>query len=73
MSRNNQPSRPRKTTIPPLTRVVGHDVTPWFQAVFLGTGSEAGIEPQDLAIVTAHHDGGPALRSDGPQLRPGTV
>ena len=25
-------------------RVVGHDVTPWFQAIFLGTGSEAGIE-----------------------------
>ncbi len=32
-------------------RVVGHDVTPWFQAVFLGTGSEAGIE-EGMSVVT---------------------
>ncbi|MBE0603162.1 MAG: rod shape-determining protein MreC [Deltaproteobacteria bacterium] len=32
-------------------RVVGHDVTPWFQAVFLGTGTEAGIE-QGMSVVT---------------------
>ena len=32
-------------------RVVGHDVTPWFQAIFLGTGSEAGIE-EGMSVVT---------------------
>jgi rod shape-determining protein MreC len=32
-------------------RVVGHDVSPWFQAIFLGTGSEAGVEP-GMAVVT---------------------
>ncbi len=32
-------------------RVVGHDVSPWFQAIFLGTGSEAGIEP-GMSVVT---------------------
>jgi rod shape-determining protein MreC len=32
-------------------RVVGHDVSPWFQAVFLGAGSEAGVEP-GMSVVT---------------------
>ncbi len=32
-------------------RVVGHDIAPWFQAVFLGSGSEAGIEP-GMSVVT---------------------
>ena len=32
-------------------RVVGHDVTPWFDAIFLGTGSEAGIE-QGMSVAT---------------------
>jgi rod shape-determining protein MreC len=32
-------------------RVVGHDVAPWFQAIFLGTGSEAGIE-EGMSVVT---------------------
>jgi rod shape-determining protein MreC len=32
-------------------RVVGHDVSPWFRAIFLGTGSEAGIEP-GMSVVT---------------------
>ena len=32
-------------------RVVGHDVTPWFQAIFLGTGSEAGIE-RGMSVAT---------------------
>ncbi|MEW6721184.1 MAG: rod shape-determining protein MreC [Thermodesulfobacteriota bacterium] len=32
-------------------RVVGHDVTPWFQAIFLGSGSEAGIE-RGMSVVT---------------------
>lgn len=32
-------------------RIVGHDVTPWFQAIFLGTGSEAGIE-RGMSVVT---------------------
>ena len=32
-------------------RVVGHDVSPWFQAIFLGTGSEAGVEP-GMSVVT---------------------
>lgn len=32
-------------------RVVGHDVTPWFQAIFLGTGSEAGID-RGMSVVT---------------------
>ena len=34
-------------------RVVGHDVTPWFQAIFLGTGSEAGIE-QGMSVATPY-------------------
>ena len=34
-------------------RVVGHDVTPWFQAIFLGTGSEAGIE-RGMSVATPH-------------------
>ncbi|MBI5905103.1 MAG: rod shape-determining protein MreC [Deltaproteobacteria bacterium] len=34
-------------------RVVGHDVSPWFQAVFLGSGSEAGVEP-GMSVVTPH-------------------
>ena len=34
-------------------RVVGHDVTPWFQAIFLGTGSEAGIE-RGMPVATPH-------------------
>jgi rod shape-determining protein MreC len=32
-------------------RVVGHDISPWFQAIFLGTGSEAGVEP-GMSVVT---------------------
>ncbi|MBE0607102.1 MAG: rod shape-determining protein MreC [Deltaproteobacteria bacterium] len=32
-------------------RVVGHDVSPWFRAIFLGTGSEAGIE-YGMSVVT---------------------
>src|SRR5512141_716686 len=32
-------------------RVVGHDVTPWFRAIFLGSGSEAGVEI-GLSVVT---------------------
>jgi len=32
-------------------RVVGHDVSPWFQAIFIGTGSEAGVEP-GMSVVT---------------------
>jgi len=34
-------------------RVVGHDVSPWFRAIFLGTGSEAGIEP-GMSVVTPY-------------------
>ena len=34
-------------------RVVGHDVSPWFRAIFLGTGSEAGIEG-GMSVVTPH-------------------
>ena len=34
-------------------RVVGHDVTPWFQAIFLGTGSEAGIE-RGMSVATPY-------------------
>ena len=34
-------------------RVVGHDISPWFQAVFIGTGSEAGVEP-GMSVVTPH-------------------
>jgi rod shape-determining protein MreC len=34
-------------------RVVGHDVSPWFRAIFLGTGSEAGIET-GMSVVTPH-------------------
>jgi rod shape-determining protein MreC len=32
-------------------RVVGHDISPWFQAVFIGTGSESGVEP-GMSVVT---------------------
>ena len=32
-------------------RVVGHDISPWFQAVFIGTGLEAGVEP-GMSVVT---------------------
>ncbi|GAB4242266.1 MAG: rod shape-determining protein MreC [Deltaproteobacteria bacterium] len=34
-------------------RVVGHDVSPWFRAIFLGTGSEAGVEP-GMSVVTPY-------------------
>ncbi|MGB7630055.1 MAG: rod shape-determining protein MreC, partial [Candidatus Deferrimicrobium sp.] len=34
-------------------RVVGHDVSPWFRAIFLGTGSEAGIET-GMSVVTPY-------------------
>lgn len=32
-------------------RVIGHDVSPWFQGMFIDGGSEAGIEP-GMAVVT---------------------
>jgi rod shape-determining protein MreC len=32
-------------------RVVGHDVSPWFQSVFIDAGVEAGVEP-GMAVVT---------------------
>lgn len=32
-------------------RVVGHDISPWFQAVFVDAGSAAGVEP-GMAVVT---------------------
>jgi rod shape-determining protein MreC len=32
-------------------RVVGHDISPWFQAVFIGAGSEAGVE-EGMSVVT---------------------
>lgn len=32
-------------------RVVGRDISPWFQAVFIDAGSEAGVEP-GMAVVT---------------------
>lgn len=32
-------------------RVVGHDVSPWFQGLFIDIGSEAGVEP-GMAVVT---------------------
>jgi rod shape-determining protein MreC len=32
-------------------RVVGHDVSPWFQAVFIDAGAEAGVE-SGMAVVT---------------------
>lgn len=32
-------------------RVVGHDISPWFQAIFIDVGSEAGVEP-GMAVVT---------------------
>jgi rod shape-determining protein MreC len=32
-------------------RVVGHDISPWFQAVFIDAGIEAGVEP-GMAVVT---------------------
>lgn len=31
-------------------RVVGHDVTPWFQGIFIDAGSEVGVEP-GMAVV----------------------
>jgi rod shape-determining protein MreC len=34
-------------------RVVGHDVSPWFRAIFLGTGSEAGVE-SGMSVVTPY-------------------
>jgi len=34
-------------------RVVGHDVSPWFRAIFIGTGSEAGVET-GMSVVTPH-------------------
>jgi len=34
-------------------RVVGHDVSPWFRAIFLGTGSEAGVEG-GMSVVTPY-------------------
>jgi len=34
-------------------RVVGHDVSPWFRAIFLGTGSEAGVEA-GMSVVTPY-------------------
>jgi rod shape-determining protein MreC len=34
-------------------RVVGHDVSPWFRAIFIGTGSEAGIE-SGMSVVTPY-------------------
>ncbi len=32
-------------------RVVGHDVSPWFQGLFVDVGGEAGVEP-GMAVVT---------------------
>ncbi len=32
-------------------RVVGHDVSPWFRAIFIGAGSEAGVET-GMSVVT---------------------
>ncbi len=32
-------------------RVVGHDVSPWFQGLFIDVGNEAGVEP-GMAVVT---------------------
>lgn len=32
-------------------RVVGHDISPWFQAVFIDAGVEQGVEP-GMAVVT---------------------
>ena len=32
-------------------RVVGHDVSPWFRAIFIGSGSEAGVEI-GMSVVT---------------------
>jgi len=34
-------------------RVVGHDISPWFQAIFIGTGSEAGVEA-GMSVVTPY-------------------
>jgi len=34
-------------------RVVGHDVSPWFRAIFLGSGSEAGVEI-GMSVVTPY-------------------
>ena len=41
-------------TVPGRTvgaRVVGHDVSPWFQGLFIDVGGEAGVEP-GMAVVT---------------------
>lgn len=41
-------------TVTPRTigaRVVGHDVSPWFNGIFIDQGSESGIEP-GMAVVT---------------------
>ncbi len=32
-------------------RVVGHDISPWFQSIFIDAGSEAGVEP-GMAVLT---------------------
>ncbi|MGE5664103.1 MAG: rod shape-determining protein MreC [Deltaproteobacteria bacterium] len=32
-------------------RVVGHDISPWFQSMFIDAGTEAGVEP-GMAVVT---------------------
>ncbi len=32
-------------------RVVGHDVSPWFQGLFIDVGGEAGVEP-GMAVIT---------------------
>ncbi len=32
-------------------RVVGHEVSPWFQALFIGAGTESGVEP-GMSVVT---------------------
>ena len=32
-------------------RVVGHDISPWFQSIFVDAGTEAGVEP-GMAVVT---------------------
>ncbi len=41
-------------TVPNKTigaRVVGHDVSPWFQGLFIDVGGEAGVEP-GMAVIT---------------------
>ncbi len=32
-------------------RVVGHDISPWFQSIFIDAGAEAGVEP-GMAVVS---------------------